>query len=88
MVQDQAGKEIVVSCRVTEADFGFGDGEVESVKVPLSRGSGFNIGVKWDDASKGGPSWSATGGGRGAQHLLVIADAPAASAAGAGRRRL
>ena len=75
-MMDQAATEITVGCRVAEADFSFGDGVVESVKVPIT-GVGFNVGVKWDDPSKGGPTWSAGGGGRGAQHLLVIAPAPA-----------
>ena len=74
---DSAGTEIVVGCRVSEFEFGFGDGTVESIDVPCV-GGGFNVGVKWDDVSKGRPSWSAAGGGRGAQHLLVI-EQPAAA---------
>ena len=74
-MKDKAGTDIVVGCRVTEADFGFGDGIVESISVPC-RGTSLNVGIKWDEPSKGGPSWSAEGGGRGAQHLLVIEAAP------------
>ena len=62
---------ITVGCRVAEADFSYGDGTVESITVPCV-GGGFNVGIKWDDASKGGPAWSQEGGGRGAAHLLVI----------------
>ena len=75
MMKDQAGETITVGCRVAEVDFSYGDGVVESVEVPL-RGGGFNVGVKWDDPAKGGPAWSAEGGGRGSQHLLVIEPAP------------
>ena len=76
-MKDQAGVEITVGCRVAEADFAFGDGGVESITVPYRDGS-FNVGVKWDDPERGGPKWSAEGGGRGAQHLLVIAPEPKA----------
>ena len=72
-MKDQAGAQIVVGCRVTE--FNYGDGTVESIEVP-ARGGSFNVGIKWDDPSKDGPTWSAEGGGRGAQHLLVIEAAP------------
>ena len=34
MLKDKSGTEIVVGCRVAEADFDFGDGVVESVEVP------------------------------------------------------
>ena len=74
-MKDKAGTDIVVGCRVAEADLSYGDGVVESVTVPC-RGGSFNVGVKWDDQSKGGPTWSAEGGGRGEQHLLVIEAAP------------
>ena len=62
-MKDQAGTEIVVGCRVAEVDFSYGDGIVESVTVPVV-GGGINVGVKWDDPEKGGPEWSAGGGGR------------------------
>ena len=75
MLRDSAGEAITVGCRVAECDFSFGDGLVESVEVP-SLGGGFNVGVKWDDPAKGGPAWSAEGGGRSSQHLLVIEPAP------------
>ena len=74
-MKDKAGTDIVVGCRVTEADFGFGDGVVESITVPAQDGS-CTVGIKWDEPSKGGPKWSAEGGGRGAQHLIVIEAAP------------
>ena len=70
-MKDKAGIDIAVGCRVAEADFGYGDGTVESITVP-SRGGGFTVGVHWDDPEKNGPGWSAEGGGRGAEHLLVI----------------
>ena len=70
-MKDKAGTEIKVGCRVAEADFDFGDGTVMSISVPSS-GGGFNVGVHWDDPDNGGPPWSDEGGGRGAQHLLVI----------------
>ena len=73
---DSAGAEITVGCRVAEIHFGFGDGVVESIDVPIVGGA-CNVGVKWDDPSKGGPTWTAEGGGRSAQHLLVIEPAPA-----------
>ena len=66
-MKDHAGAEIVVGCRVAEADFSFGDGVVESIVVPCV-GGGFNVGVKWDQPELGGPPWSAEGGGRAAQH--------------------
>lgn len=75
-MKDKAGTEITVGCRVAEASFGYGDGEVESVEVPVT-GGGFNVGVKWDDPRKGGSGWSEEGGGRTAEHLLVIEAAPA-----------
>ena len=74
-MKDKAGNEITVGCRVAEADFAFGDGVVESVTVPLV-GGGFNVGVRWDDSSLGGPTWDENGGGRGADHLLVIPEKP------------
>ena len=58
-----------------EADFSFGDGVVESIEVPIN-GVGFNVGVKWDEPERGGPTWSAEGGGRGAEHLLVLEPPP------------
>lgn len=76
MPTDKAGTEIDVGCRVTEADLNFGDGTVESVSVPLASGDGFNIGVHWDNPALGGPAWSAEGGGRGAEHLIVIDGRP------------
>jgi hypothetical protein len=76
-MEDSAGTKIAVGCRVAEVDFSFGDGLVESVTVPIV-GVGFNVGVRWDDPSKGGPEWSAEGGGRAANHLLVIKGAAAA----------
>ena len=75
MITDKAGAKIAVGCRVTEVDFSYGDGVVESVTVPVT-GGGTNVGVKWDDESLGGPNWSAAGGGRGGEHLLVIEAAP------------
>ena len=33
-MNDKAGVEITVGCRVAGADFSFGDGKVESVTVP------------------------------------------------------
>ena len=80
---DSAGSEIVVGCRVAEIHLGFGDGTVESITVPVHGCDGFNVGVKWDDESKGGPSWSAEGGGRNAEHLLVIEQPAAAEPAAA-----
>ena len=77
-MKDKAGAEITVGCRVAEADFGFGDGTVESIEVPCS-GDGCNVGVHWDEPEKGGPGWSDEGGGRGPEHLLVIEAAPAAT---------
>ena len=53
----------------------YGDGIVESITVPCI-GGGFSVGVVWDDPQKGGPTFSAEGGGRGANHLLVIEAAP------------
>ena len=61
-MKDSAGAEITVGCRVAEAHFSFGDGTVESVKVPCSGGA-FNVGVHWDEPEKGGPGWSDEGGG-------------------------
>ena len=75
-MKDKAGTEITVGCRVAETDLGFGDGTVESVEVPAS--GGFNVGVHWDKPEKDGPGWSDEGGGRGAEHLLVIEAAPTA----------
>ena len=72
---DKNGADIVVGSRVREADFGYGDGEVESVTVPIRGGGGFNVGVRWDDPSLGGPEYDAEGGGRGAQHLVVLQEA-------------
>ena len=72
---DSAGFEVAVGQRVSEIHFDYGDGLVESITVPMSS-DGFNVGVKWDDPSKGGPAWSETGGGRGANHLLVIEQPP------------
>ena len=60
---------------MAEADFSFGDGVVESIEVPIN-GGGFNVGVKWDEPERGGPTWSAQGGGRGAEHLLVLEPPP------------
>ena len=77
-MRDSADEEIRVGSRVTEVDFGYGDGIVESIEVPV-QGGGFNVGVMWDDPGLGGPTWSAEGGGRGANHLLVV-EAAAASA--------
>ena len=74
-MMDKAGAEIAVGCRVAEADFSFGDGVVESIEVPIN-GGGFNVGVKWDEPERGGPTWSAQGGGRGAEHLLVLEPPP------------
>ena len=79
-MKDQAGAEIVVGCRVAEANFSYGDGLVESVTVPCAGGC-FNVGVTWDDPEKGGPEWSADGGGRSSEHLLVI-EPPAQAVAG------
>lgn len=59
---------------MAEADFSYGDGTVKSINVPCT-GGGFNVGVEWDDAEKGGPVWSEKGGGRASQHLLVIGPA-------------
>lgn len=70
-MKDKDGVDIVVGCRVMEADFSYGRGTVESIQVPVV-GGGFNVGVKWEDANQGGPPWSADGGGRGAKHLRVI----------------
>ena len=71
-MKDQAGTDIVVGCRVAEANLSYGDGLVESVTVPVV-GGGFNVGIKWDDPTKSGPEWSAAGGGRSSsEHLLVI----------------
>ena len=75
--------EITVGCRVVEADFSYGDGTVKSITVPIA-GGGFNVGVDWDDAEKGGPTWSEEGGGRGAQHLLVIDPAEDGDTGGTG----
>ena len=75
-MKDKAGVEITVGCRVLEADFDYGDGTVESIEVP-SAGGGFNVGVLCDDPKKEGPGWSAEGGGRGGQHLLVTEAVPA-----------
>mgnify|MGYP006936349087 CR=1 FL=1 len=74
-MMDKSGTEITVGCRVTEADLGFGDGTVESVEVPAGAG-GFNVGVHWDEPDRDGPGWSDEGGGRRAEHLLVIEAAP------------
>ena len=74
VLEDSAGVALEVGQRVSEIDFSFGDGLVESITVP-SVGGGFNVGVKWDDPSLDGPTWSEDGGGRGAKHLLVIAPA-------------
>ena len=75
-MKDQAGSEITVGCRVTEADDDFGDGTVESITVPVGAGAGFNVGIlMWDKPENGGPGWSSDGGGRGAEHLLVVAAA-------------
>ena len=63
-MMDHAGTEITVGCRVAEANDSFGDGTVESITVP-STGGGFNVGVAWDDAMKGGPAWSKEGRGTG-----------------------
>ena len=46
-MKDQAGSEITVSCRVTEADDDFGGGTVESITVPVGAGAGFNVGILW-----------------------------------------
>ena len=62
---------------MAEADFGYGDGTVESITVPVT-GGGFAVGVHWDQPEKEGPGWSEEGGGRGAGHLLVIEAAPQA----------
>ena len=70
-MKDKAGADIAVGCRVAEADFSYGDGVVESITVPIT-GIGFNVGVKWDQPARGGPPWSAEGGGRASQHLLVL----------------
>ena len=70
-MKDKAGTVITVGCRVAEADFTFGDGTVESITVPVT-GDGYNVGVHWDEPDKGGPGWSDEGGGRSAEHLLVI----------------
>ena len=75
VLTDKAGAEIKIVCRVAEADFSFGDGVVESISVPCRDGA-FNVGVKWDEPSLGGPTWSASGGGRDSKHLLVTAAAP------------
>ena len=80
-MKDKAGTEITVGCRVAETDLGFGDGTVESVEVPAGAG-GFNIGVHWDQPDRDGPGWSDEGGGRGAEHLLVIEAAPQAETTG------
>ena len=80
MPTDKAGAEITVGCRVAEVDLDFGDGVVESVEVPVV-GGGVNIGVKWDNPNLGGPVWSALGGGRAAEHFLVIEGEPADAAA-------
>ena len=70
-MKDRAGADIKLGFRVAEADFSYGDGVVQSITVPCA-GGGFNVGIKWDDDSKGGPAWSEEGGGRAAEHLLVI----------------
>ena len=81
MPTDKAGTAIVVGCRVREADFGFGDGTVKSITVPVHGCDGFNVGVDWDDSSMGGPAWSTDGGGRAGEHLLVLEAAAAPAAA-------
>ena len=53
-MKDKDGVEITVGCRVAEADFSFGDGKVESITVPIAGAEGFNVGVIWDDPSRGG----------------------------------
>jgi hypothetical protein len=72
---DKGGEEIRIGCRVAEADFSYGDGVVESITVPIT-GDGFNVGIKWDTPELGGPPWSAEGGGRSAEHLLVLGPPP------------
>ena len=72
---DKGGEEIRIGCRVAEADFSYGDGAVESITVPIT-GDGFNVGIKWDTPELGGPPWSAEGGGRSAEHLLVLGPPP------------
>ena len=70
-MKDRDGTEIVVGCCVMEADFSYGEGTVKSITVPCD-GGGFNVGVAWKDPTKGGPAYSAEGGGRGSQHLRVV----------------
>ena len=74
-MKDKAGAEITVGCRVTECDMGYGVGVVESIAVRTT-GVGFNVGIKWDIAGDDKPGWSTEGGGRSAEHLLVIEAAP------------
>ena len=48
-MNDRDVAEIVVGCRVVEADFGYGEGVVESVEVPCI-GGGFKVGVRRDQS--------------------------------------
>ena len=84
---DKNNTEIVVGCRVREDDSDFGEGVVKSIEVPCIGGA-FNVGVEWDDAEKGGPPWTPEGGGRGAQHLVVIQAAGGVAADGADGEKL
>ena len=44
------------------------------------------MGVLWDEPERGGPTWSAEGGGRGGRHLLVT-EAAAELLGGGGTKR-
>ena len=70
-VEDANGNEIQVGQRVREQTMNFGDGLVESINVPII-GPGYNIGVRWDDPTKEGPTWTAEGGGRAGEHLIIL----------------
>ena len=80
-VKDCEGTALSTGDRVVD-DGWFGTGTVVRLRIPLEHGDGFNVGVKWDDASKGGPR--VRDGGRGANHLRRIGGpievAPAAAA--------
>ena len=41
-MKDKAGIDIAVGCRVAEADFGYGDGTVESITGPCIGGHGLS----------------------------------------------
>jgi hypothetical protein len=68
-VQDCEGNELNTGDRVMD-DGWFGAATVVRLRIPLASGPGFNVGLRWDDASKGGPK--VREGGRGANHLRRI----------------